>query len=101
MGRPHRIVSVSAAALSLVWRRLAPVGASSRALSPSAKEPWQSAHPAVFQASRPAFTLESSWARAAVAYVAKAAARMRAARQLFMWALMWASEFEIAFGFTC
>ena len=44
-GRPQEIVSLSAAVSSLVVRRLAPVGASSRCLSPSAKAPWQSGHP--------------------------------------------------------
>src|SRR5215469_841476 len=69
-GRPQLIVCLSVAVSSLLVRRLAPVGASSRCLSPSAKAPWQSAHPDDFQISRPALILASSWARAVPALAA-------------------------------
>src|SRR5262245_38546688 len=69
LGRPQRIISVSAALSSRVVRRLAPVGASSRSFSPSAKAPWHSGHPAPLQALSPAFTPASPCARLGAAQV--------------------------------
>src|SRR5215831_9139097 len=53
-GRPQLIVSFSAAASSRDVLISAPVGASSRSLSPFAKGPWQSEQPEDFQISNPA-----------------------------------------------
>src|SRR5215467_13250086 len=66
--RPHLIVVLRATESSLVLRKFAPTGKSSSSRSPSANGPWQSAHPLVFQISRPAFALSAFWANVVVAY---------------------------------
>src|SRR4051794_20376254 len=55
------VFRVSALRLVL-WRKFGPLGDSSRCLSPSAKDPWQSGQPADLQVSRPSFTRASFWA---------------------------------------
>src|SRR5262249_57634504 len=73
-GRPQRIVNLISSALSLARRKSAPVGDSSRSFSPFAKAPWQSAHPLLRHAARPAFTLSSFCANVAVEQVKAMAA---------------------------
>src|SRR5215470_8327325 len=77
--RPHLIVILSVAGSSLVVRRFAPIGKSSSSRSPSANGPWQSAHPAVFHSTKPAFTLSLFCASVIVEYARTATARARTA----------------------
>src|SRR6266568_5229747 len=90
--RPQRMVILSAAASSLVVRRFAPIGKSSSSLSPSAKGPWQSAHPDVFHVCKPAFSVASSWARPALAQARAATARTSTTPRVPLRALAFASS---------
>src|SRR5262252_5074375 len=94
--RPHLIVTLRAAGSSLVVRKFAPIGKSSSSRSPSANGPWQSAQPAVFQITKPAFTLSMFCADVIVEHARTAPAKLRSTTRMPCARL----QFSMADGYT-